>query len=553
MTVDTFITNFGHLADAPNGVRKLRELILQLAVQGKLVPQNPEDEPAEVLLERIQKEKMVNTARKGEKFFAPTNPVTPDEAPYGLPEGWEWTRLGQITEVLDRLRKPVTKSARKHGPYPYYGASGVVDYVSEYIFDEPLVLVGEDGAKWGRGENSAFPISGKSWVNNHAHVLRPVRSVVEDQFLVYVLVGSDLQQYITGMTVPKLNQARLVSIVIPLPPLEKQKRIVAKVDQLMALCDELEASQQKQQQGRVRLNNAALDALLTAREPDEFADYWQRISTNFDLLYDHPETIAKLRAAILQLAVQGKLVPQNPEDEPASTLLGRIRSGKVGSGSRRGGSRTAPVVPVTSAEMPYELPKGWEWVRLIELGCFLGGGTPSKQNASFWIGEIPWVSPKDMKTRYIADTIDHVSPEGIQKSAAKLIPVGSILMVLRWMILLHSFPVAKTTVEVAINQDMKALVCTLPDISEYVLLNLAGEKARILQMVKRSSHGTCRLDSDDISGFVVALPPLPEQHHIVAKVNQLMAQCGELEAKLNQTQQHSVKLMEATVRQLLVA
>ena len=145
--------------------------------------------------------------------------------------------LGELCEILDSQRRPITKSDRKAGPIPYYGATGIVDYVEGHLFDEPLVLVGEDGAKWGAGEQSAFAISGKTWVNNHAHVLRPDRSRILDGFLIAILNRIDLMQYVTGVTVPKLNQANLREIPIPLPPLEEQRRIVAEIEGCQKVLD----------------------------------------------------------------------------------------------------------------------------------------------------------------------------------------------------------------------------------------------------------------------------------------------------------------------------
>jgi type I restriction enzyme M protein len=138
--------------------------------------------------------------------------------------------LGEVVDILDSRRRPITKGDRKPGPYPYYGATGVLDYVEDFLFDEPLVLVGEDGAKWGAGEKSAFPVEGKVWVNNHAHVLRPKREMLMDRFLIEILNEADLLPYITGVTVPKLNQEKLRSIKIPLPPLEVQQEIVAEIE-----------------------------------------------------------------------------------------------------------------------------------------------------------------------------------------------------------------------------------------------------------------------------------------------------------------------------------
>jgi type I restriction enzyme S subunit len=144
--------------------------------------------------------------------------------------GWEVKALGDVCDVLDSKRKPITKRDRIEGPYPYYGATGVLGHVDGYLFDEPLVLLGEDGAKWGAGDNSAFSVEGKIWVNNHAHVLRPHRTELLDPWLIYFLNFSDLSEFISGMTVPKLNQGMMNSIPIPLPPLDEQKRIVEVLD-----------------------------------------------------------------------------------------------------------------------------------------------------------------------------------------------------------------------------------------------------------------------------------------------------------------------------------
>lgn len=145
---------------------------------------------------------------------------------------WRTKSLGDLCDILDSKRRPITKKDRSSGEFPYYGATGILDYVEDYIFDEKLVLIGEDGAKWGVGENTAFSAVGKYWVNNHAHVIRPHRAMVLDEWIIYYINANDLSPFITGLTVPKLNQAKMREIPIPLPSLPEQKRIVAILDQV---------------------------------------------------------------------------------------------------------------------------------------------------------------------------------------------------------------------------------------------------------------------------------------------------------------------------------
>ena len=147
-------------------------------------------------------------------------------------------KLGNVCDILDYKRRPITKKDRIPGMIPYYGATGIVDYVKNYIFDEPLVLLGEDGAKWSGGDISAFEISGKTWVNNHAHVLRP-HSELYSKWLVQYLNFADLSNYITGVTVPKLNQERMCMIELPLPPLPVQQEIIARLEKELGKVDEM--------------------------------------------------------------------------------------------------------------------------------------------------------------------------------------------------------------------------------------------------------------------------------------------------------------------------
>ena len=207
-----------------NAAKRLDKKVLDLAIRGKLVPQDPDDEPASELVKRIAASHK-SPCKKQSELIHP---------PFAIPQSWEWVRLGAICEILDSKRKPVAKSKRKPGPYPYYGATCIQDFVSDFIFDEPLVLLGEDGAKWGKGDKSAFCVDGKIWVNNHAHVLRPCDGI-NHIYLVCTLDILDLMPYVTGTTVPKLNQEKMCDIQIPLPPLAEQKRIVAKIEELRAV------------------------------------------------------------------------------------------------------------------------------------------------------------------------------------------------------------------------------------------------------------------------------------------------------------------------------
>lgn len=261
------------------------------------------------------------------------------------------------------------------------------------------------------------------------------------------------------------------------------------------------------------------DGVASLREP--------RLLQHFDRLIEAPDAIPRLRQLIYQLGVRGKLVEQEPTD-------------------RR--KPRAASVAVTPQAIPFELPRGWRWATIAELGRLHGGGTPPKTREDYWAGPIPWVSPKDMKRDCIMSAQLAITEEAVANSAAKLVQAGTILFVVRGMILAHSFPVAMAGAPVAINQDMKALVLRQPEMAEYVLRALKGLTPEMLRNVKRSTHGTCRLEREDYADFLLPIPPLAEQHQIVRKIDELMSLCDRLEVQLSISTTARCRLLESVLR-----
>ena len=236
----------------------LKKSILQEAVQGKLVPQNPDDEPASVLLERIRAEKqeLIKQGKikknKNESVIITRDKIPyeiidgkerciADEVPFELPEGWCWCRFGTAMVNRDAERIPLSVSEREKldKTYDYYGASGVIDKVDRFLFDKPLLLIGEDGANLLlRSKPIAFIAKGQYWVNNHAHVLDTVGGLSMKYICVYIN-AINLSPYVTGTAQPKMNQEKMNSILVPIPPIEEQHRIVAKIEEIMPMIERL--------------------------------------------------------------------------------------------------------------------------------------------------------------------------------------------------------------------------------------------------------------------------------------------------------------------------
>ena len=267
--------------------KKLRQKILDLAIHGKLVPQDPNDEPASVLLERIKAEKE-RLIKEGKIKRGKKSVKTSDTPHYqqDVPKGWCLTDIGELLVNRDGERKPISSAIRSkqiNKIYDYYGAAGIIDKVDNYLFDERLLLVGEDGANLlSRSKNNAFFAEGKYWVNNHAHVLDATDKKLLD-FVAIVINSMKLDDYITGSAQPKLSQDNLNKIPIILPPLSEQQRIIAEIERWFSLIDQIEQDKS-----------------------------------------DLQTVIKQTKSKILDLAIHGKLVPQDPNDEPAVELLKRI-------------------------------------------------------------------------------------------------------------------------------------------------------------------------------------------------------------------------------------
>ncbi|WP_394515832.1 restriction endonuclease subunit S [Pantoea sp. SGAir0430] len=527
------------------GIKKLRELILELAVRGKLVTQDPNDEPASELLKRIAAEK-ADLVKQGEiKKQKPLPEISEDEKPFELPTGWEWAQFGQVLISRDADRVPLSADERlkRPGIFDYYGASGVIDKIDGYIFDKPLLLVGEDGANLiNRSTPIAFMAYGKYWVNNHAHVLDGHTVNLLNYICLYIN-AINLEKYVTGTAQPKMNQAKMNTILIGLPPEQEQNRIVQKVNELMSLCDHLEQQSLTSLEAHSQLVKTLLATLTDSKNAEELAENWARISQHFDTLFTTEASIDALKQTILQLAVMGKLVPQDPNDEPASELLKRIEQEKAQLVKEGKIKKQKPLPPVSDEEKPFELPEGWEWCKLQRITSKITDGdhkTPPRINEGYKL-----LSAKNVRDGYIDyDNCDYIAEVDYLKSRERCLPeIGDLLIVSVGGTIGRS-ALIKNNADFALVRSVAIIKPLLFD-SSYLKFSMDSfllQKA--IHENKRGGAQPC-LYLSEISNFIFPMPPKNEQHRIVSKVEHLFSICDHLKSCLQSTQQTQLHLADA--------
>jgi type I restriction enzyme S subunit len=552
MNHETFFNNYDLLLDAPNSVEELRELILQLAVEGKLVPQDSNEESASVLFEKIiaDKERLIKEKKIKKSQILPE--IEKDEIVFDIPKTWKWVRLNDVGDwgagsTPDRKNSEYYegsilwfKSGELNDGYIYDSEEQITEDAFKHCslrLNKPGdVLIAMYGATIGK-----VAILEVEATTNQAVCACTCFSGIYNCYLFYLLKAyrRNFSNQGAGGAQPNISRQKIIHTVAPLPPYDEQKRIVTKVDQLMALCDQLETRQQKKHEQRILLNNAALDKLLTAPTPGEFAQHWQRICDNFDLLYDAPETVGQLRQAILQLAVQGKLVAQDEGDEPIDVVLENID-----------GSKKNDLGPIKENEISYEIPDGWKWVKLGNIFSLKTGATPSTKNPIYWNGSIRWLKSGDVNKAEIFDCEGRITEIGMDNSNCKILPVDSVLIALNGQGKTRG-TVAMLRIEATCNQSLVAMISENKEhfVPEYLFNYL---KANYMNIRNITGHKQRRgLNMKIIRNLLVPLPPFNEQKRIVAKIDRLMPLCDELEMGLVRVQNDGGKLMETVVHQLL--
>ena len=546
------------------GVKKLRELILELAVRGKLVAQDSNDEPASLLLEKIADEKAQLITDKKIKKQKPLAEIADEEKSFKLPKGWEWSQLTNITNYVNGYAfksKDFTDNGVgiikigdiQEGVVSTSNMSRVPRDVTDAIDNNFQVIKGDlliamSGATTGKlGFNTSDEIF---YLNQRVGKIQSFGVLLK--YLYFPLttkIAENLSKAI-GSAIPNISTTQINEIVIAVPPLAEQHRIVAKVDELMALCDQLEQQTEQSLTAYQTLVEELLNTLTQSVNADDFQESWQRIADHFDVLFTTEASIDQLKQTILQLAVMGKLVPQNPSEEPASVLLEKIVEEKAQLIADKKIKKQKPLPAITDEEKPFELPSGWEWATLSHIGVFTGGKTPSKANSDYWNGDIPWVTPKDMKVEEIFDSEDHVTKLAVTDGLAQ-IGIESLLFVARSGILRRKFPVAITKSVCTVNQDLKVLSLIDKSIANYVLLMMKGFEMYILENLTKIGTTVESLRFEDFSKHYFIMPPLKEQHRIVAKVDELMALCDQLKARLSDAQTTQLHLADAVVENAL--
>ncbi|EKB2796458.1 restriction endonuclease subunit S [Escherichia coli] len=494
------------------GIKKLRELILELAVRGKLVPQDPNDEPASDLLKRIAAEKAELVKQGKIKKQKPLPEISEEEKPFELPEGWEWVHLPDIyCSISESSRKIKSSEILPEGKYPVIEQSQ--EFISGYCNNECLliklnnpVIVFGDHTRNIKFIDFDFVVGADG-----VKILSPI--LICERFFFWQLRSFklDVRGYARHFKV-------LNSCLFALPPIAEQERIVEKVSSLMSLCDQLEQQSLTSLDAHQQLVETLLGTLTDSQNTAELAENWARISEHFDTLFTTEASVDALKQTILQLAVMGKLVPQDPNDEPASELLKRIAQEKAQLVKEGKIKKQKPLPPISDEEKPFELPEGWEW-------CRIGNIVNIKSEL---------VSPKDYLKLY------QVAPDIIEKGTGRVISKRTVKesgvkgpnsRFYKGQIVYSKIRPSLSKVFLAeynglCSADMYPLDCYInPNYLLKYILSIP-----FLMQVKKAENRIKmpKLNSDSFYNIIVAIPPYNEQQAIFDKINSIEAVCNGL-------------------------
>ncbi|WP_258293868.1 restriction endonuclease subunit S [Shewanella sp. BC20] len=541
------------------GIKKLRELILELAVRGKLVPQDPSDEPAFVLLERIAAEKALLVKEKKIKKSKALPEIGEEEKLFELPDGWEWARLNDLGDWGAGATPTRSNSDFYGGNIPWFKSG---ELTSDYIFkseesvtelalsksslrynDVGDVLVAMYGATIGK-----TAILGVKATTNQAVCACTTFDGFLNLYLLQLLKA--YRPRLIGMGAggaqPNISKDKLIATIVALPPFNEQKRIVSKIDELMALCDQLEQRSESQLAAHQTLVETLLATLTDSTDADELAQNWARLRTHFDTLFTSEASIDTLKQTILQLAVMGKLVPQDPSDEPAAVLLARIAAEKAQLVKEKKIKKEKPLPAISEDDKPFLIPEGWVFARLQNVIDVRDGTHDSPKDA---VGEntYPLITSKDFKNglvdfenaRYISEE-DHVeiSKRSLVEKYDILFSmiggnIGNQVMVMSQ----RPFSVKNVALFKYFSKE-----CTLP---EYVFLYTQHLANDLQEQAVGGAQPFISLGA--LRSLIFPLPPVSEQHKIAAKVDELMAICDQLKSRLQTNQQTELALAESLV------
>ena len=470
---------------------QLRASILQYAIQGKLVEQRPEEGTGEELYQQIQvkKQTLIKEGKvKKEKPFS-KNPAYQDY-PFDIPDTWKFVRVGELLITRDSERVPVSVSDRNKRAkiYDYYGASGIIDKIDDYLFDDELLLIGEDGANLlSRSTPIAFIAKGKYWVNNHAHVLDACCNL-NLNYICYHINAISLAPYVTGTAQPKMNQENMNAIWIALPPLKEQHRIVAKIEELLPYVDRYAVAYEKLEQ----------------------------FNTKF------PENMKK---SILQYAIQGKLVEQRAEEGTGEELYQQIQAEKQRLIQEKKIKKEKPLVEISEDEIPFDIPESWKWVRWGNLSFSIqyGYNAPAKKS-----GRIRMVRISDIQGgKVIWDSIPFCDIKE-EEIPTYLLSSNDILFARTGGTVGKSYIVKEIPEEAIyagylIRTRYSDMLC--PEYLYYFM-----QTHLYWTQLRNGTIATAQpnCNGQTLSKMILPLPPLAEQKRIVAKIEELLPLCDRL-------------------------
>ena len=503
--------------------QQLKNAILQEAIQGRLVPQDPNDEPASVLLEKIRAEKkrLVKEGKLKKKELE-EKPISEDEIPFEIPESWEWVRLENITTYISRGKSPVYSEIQK---YPivaqkcnqwsgfslekakFADPKTVEKYTEERLLRDGDLLWNSTGlGTLGRMAIYDSNVNQYGWAaaDSHVTVIRTLPEFSNYQYLYYYFASNEVQSVIEdksdGSTKQKeLSQETVRKYLVPLPPLAEQKRIVAKIEQLLPKVEEYGKAQEK-------LNKL------------------------------NEELPARLKKSILQEAIEGRLVPQDPNDEPASVLLDKIREEKkqlVKEGKLK--KKELEEKPISEDEIPFEIPESWEWVRLENITTYISRG---KSPVYSEIQKYPIVAQKcNQWSGFSLEKAKFADPKTVEKyTEERLLRDGDLLWNSTGLGTLGRMAIYDSNVNQygwAAADSHVTVIRTLPEFSNYQYLYYYFASNEVQSVIEDKSDGSTKqkeLSQETVRKYLVPLPPLTEQHRIVAKIEQLLGEINKLNA-----------------------